>query len=72
MLDARNVKALYRKAQCLLAMNEPEDAKKIFEEVVDIEPGNKVRDSVIGDSEKLFELDIANPDNCQGRILRKL
>lgn len=40
-MDPKNVKALYRKGQCQLAMNEPEEARKLFEQCVEIEPTNK-------------------------------
>ncbi|CAI2352471.1 unnamed protein product [Caenorhabditis sp. 36 PRJEB53466] len=36
-----NVKALYRKANALLTMNEIRDAMKLFEKIVSIEPENK-------------------------------
>ncbi|KAF8381035.1 fkb-6 [Pristionchus pacificus] len=40
-LSARNVKALYRKGTALLTMNEPEEAQRIFEEILEIEADNK-------------------------------
>ncbi|GMT10419.1 hypothetical protein PFISCL1PPCAC_1716 [Pristionchus fissidentatus] len=40
-LSARNVKALYRKGNAQLTMNEPETAQKVYETILEIEPDNK-------------------------------
>ncbi|XP_064538072.1 FK506-binding protein 59 [Drosophila montana] len=40
-LDANNVKALYRRGQCNLIINELEDALEDFLKVIELEPGNK-------------------------------
>ncbi|CAD6189648.1 unnamed protein product [Caenorhabditis auriculariae] len=40
-VDAKSVKALYRKATAILTMTEFADAQKIYEKIVEIEPDNK-------------------------------
>ncbi|XP_052851779.1 FK506-binding protein 59 [Drosophila gunungcola] len=40
-LDESNVKALYRRGQCNLTINELEDALEDFQKVIQLEPGNK-------------------------------
>ncbi|KAH8350500.1 hypothetical protein KR067_004998 [Drosophila pandora] len=40
-LDANNVKALYRRGQCNLTINELEDALEDFQKVIQLEPANK-------------------------------
>ncbi|XP_001356347.2 FK506-binding protein 59 [Drosophila pseudoobscura] len=40
-LEANNVKALYRRGQCNLIINELEDALEDFQKVIQLEPGNK-------------------------------
>ncbi|XP_030376870.1 FK506-binding protein 59 [Scaptodrosophila lebanonensis] len=40
-LDSNNVKALYRRGQCNLTINELEDALEDFQKVIQLEPSNK-------------------------------
>ncbi|XP_068147492.1 FK506-binding protein 59 [Drosophila tropicalis] len=40
-LDANNVKALYRRGQCNLIINELDEALDDFQKVIELEPGNK-------------------------------
>ncbi|KAH8298154.1 hypothetical protein KR018_009385 [Drosophila ironensis] len=40
-LDANNVKALYRRGQCNLTVNELEEALEDFQKVIELEPNNK-------------------------------
>ncbi|ALC38323.1 FK506-bp2 [Drosophila busckii] len=40
-LDANNVKALYRRGQCNMTINELDDALEDFQKVIQLEPGNK-------------------------------
>ncbi|XP_023177091.1 FK506-binding protein 59 [Drosophila hydei] len=40
-LDVNNVKALYRRGQCNLVINELKDALEDFQRVIQLEPGNK-------------------------------
>lgn len=53
--DPKNTKGYYRRGLALAAINEPEEAKKDFNKVLELEPDNKAAQQQLVQCEKLIK-----------------